>query len=230
MSANRSVQVIAHRGASKAARENTVQAFRLARELGAGWVELDVRRTQNDALAIHHDPYLPDGRVICDTSSDDLPSEVPDLAAALDACAGMGVNIEIKNLPGELDFDPDERVADEVVALVQRRGEVDRILVSSFHLATIDAVRSANPAIATAWLVEKATSKTLDTLEAHGHRVLHPWVRKLDRSLLDDCHRRGIAVNTWTCDDPDRMRELIAWGIDGICTNVPDVAVRILST
>jgi glycerophosphoryl diester phosphodiesterase len=229
MSANSSVQVIAHRGASKAARENTIEAFRLARTLGAGWVELDVRRTQDDRLAIHHDPYLPDGRVLCDTASDDLPADVPDLVAALDACEGMGVNIEIKNLPGELDFDPDERVAEQVVALVRQRNEADRILVSSFHLATIDAIRAAEPTIATAWLVEKATFKTLDTLQAHGHRVLHPWVRKLDRPLIEECQRRGVAVNTWTCDDPDRMRELVSWGIDGICTNVPDVAVRVLS-
>jgi glycerophosphoryl diester phosphodiesterase len=229
MSANRPVTVIAHRGASKAARENTVEAFKLARQLGAGWVELDVRRTQDDKMAIHHDPYLPDGRVLCDTSSEDLPSDVPDLNAALDACDGMSVNIEIKNLPGELDFDPDERMAEQVVALVQKRGEVERVLVSCFHLGTIDAVRAADPRIATAWLVEKATSKTLDTLEAHGHRVLHPWVRKLDRSLVEECHRRGIQVNTWTCDDPDRMRELIDWGIDGICTNVPDVAVKVLA-
>ena len=39
-------------------------------------------------------------------------------------------------------------------------------------------------------------------------------------------HAAGLAVNTWTCDDPDRIRELIGWGVDGICTNVPDVARR----
>ena len=40
-------------------------------------------------------------------------------------------------------------------------------------------------------------------------------------------HAAGIAVNTWTCDDPDRMRELIEWGVDGICTNVPDIALAV---
>jgi glycerophosphoryl diester phosphodiesterase len=46
--------------------------------------------------------------------------------------------------------------------------------------------------------------------------------------MIDRCHAAGIAVNTWTCDDPERMAELIEWGIDGICTNVPDVALSVL--
>ncbi len=60
-----------------------------------------------------------------------------------------------------------------------------------------------------------------------GHAALHPWVRALDRSMVDACHAVGVQVNTWTCDDPVRMAELIEWGIDGICTNVPDVALRV---
>jgi glycerophosphoryl diester phosphodiesterase len=43
------------------------------------------------------------------------------------------------------------------------------------------------------------------------------------------CHGAGIEVNTWTCDDPQRMGELIEWGIDGICTNVPDVAIDVIA-
>jgi glycerophosphoryl diester phosphodiesterase len=220
--------VIAHRGASRAARENTLDAFRLAHTMGAEWVELDVRRTQDGALAIHHDPYLGDGRVICDTAADDLPRDVANLDSALDACIGMGVNIEIKNFPGEIDFDPDESLVAPVVELVRQRGDAERVLVSCFHLPTLDRVLALAPEIRTAWLVEKISKGTLDTLVDHGHRVLHPWVKRVDRALLTECQRRGIEVNTWTCDDPDRMSELINWGIDGICTNVPDVARRVI--
>jgi glycerophosphoryl diester phosphodiesterase len=46
-------------------------------------------------------------------------------------------------------------------------------------------------------------------------------------AVLADAHRRGIAVNVWTCDDPARIAELARWGIDGVCTNVPDVALRV---
>ena len=51
----------------------------------------------------------------------------------------------------------------------------------------------------------------------------------LSKDVIDRCHAAGIVVNTWTCDDPVRMAELIEWGIDGICTNVPDVALAVLA-
>jgi glycerophosphoryl diester phosphodiesterase len=223
-------QVFAHRGASKRAKENTLAAFRLARDLGADGVELDVRRTQDGQMAIHHDPHLSDGRVICDTAAEDLPSLVPQLAEALHACVGLLVNIEIKNEPGEPDFDSTETMADAVVALLHGRAGADRILISSFHLPTIDRVRALDPAIATAWLVESIRPDTLDVLVAHGHRVLHPWVKKVTPGLIHDCHRRSIEVNAWTCDDPVRMAELVRWNIDGICTNVPDVAVGVIAS
>ncbi len=91
------IQVIAHRGASRAERENTLAAFRRAAVMGANAVELDVRRTSDGAMAVHHDAVLPDGRVICEMTSAELPEHVPLLPAALDACNGMWVNIEIKN-------------------------------------------------------------------------------------------------------------------------------------
>ena len=52
--------------------------------------------------------------------------------------------------------------------------------------------------------------------------------RQLQR-FVDRCHAAGLLVNTWTCDDPARMRELIEWGIDGICTNVPDIARAVIA-
>jgi glycerophosphoryl diester phosphodiesterase len=64
---------------------------------------------------------------------------------------------------------------------------------------------------------------------AKGHVALHPWVQLLTREVIEACHALGVQVNTWTCDDPDRMRKLIEWGIDGICTNVPDVALAAIA-
>ena len=64
-------QVIGHRGASRAERENTLEAFHAAVAQGADGVELDVRRTADGALAVHHDAHLPDGRAIVLTRRDD---------------------------------------------------------------------------------------------------------------------------------------------------------------
>ena len=66
-----------------------------------------------------------------------------------------------------------------------------------------------------------------DTLVKKGHHALHPWVAMLTRDTIVACHAAGVQVNAWTCDDPARMTELIEWGIDGICTNLPDVALKV---
>lgn len=223
---------MAHRGASAHEPENTLVAFARARELGADGVELDVRRTADGRLVVLHNPTLPDGRVLCETPRADVPAEVPDLDAALDACAGMWVNVEIKNDPDEPDFDPTDGIASEVAAALLRRGEDARWLVSSFRRETVDASRRAAPAIATAWLTVHVDDAVADTvardLVGSGHAALHPWVGLLTRPVVEAMHRAGLAVNAWTCDDEPRMRELIEWGVDGICTNVPDVAVGLL--
>ena len=224
------VEVLAHRGASVAAPENTIEAFRTARAMGSDGVELDVRRSADGALVVHHDPHLADGRAIIDVESADLPVYVPHLHAALDACEGMWVNIELKNDSREPDFDPTDSIADQVVAALRDWGDDDRWLISSFRIETIDRCRALEAGIRTAWLVEAVPDDVISTMVWRGHAALHPWVAMLRRSHIDACHGAGISVNTWTCDEPQRMVELIEWGVDAICTNVPDVAIAVIST
>jgi glycerophosphoryl diester phosphodiesterase len=225
--------VIAHRGASKAEPENTVRAFRRAVEMRTDGIELDVRRTRDGVLVVHHNPDLADGRVIAHVDRDELPSHVPTLDEALDACRPAWVNVEIKNDPTEPDFDATDSIADETIELLARRGEGDdRWLISSFRRETVDRCRALRPMIRTAWLTVKVEDteavRVLDGLVASGHGALHPWVGALTRDLVDACHARGLAVNTWTCDDETRMIELVEWGVDGICTNLPDAARRLI--
>lgn len=221
------VHVIAHRGASAAAPENTIEAFHLAKELGADYVELDARRTRDGRLVVHHDPHLADGRVIVELDRADLPDHVCDLSAALDACAGMKVNIEIKNWPLDPDFDPTEAVTDQVVALVQARGAQGDVLISCFHYPTIERVRELDPTIPTAFLhitMDGSWEGLADQVAAAGHTALHPWDVVVDQGYVETAQSFGLQVNVWTVDDPERMAQLIDLGVDGICTNVPDVA------
>jgi glycerophosphoryl diester phosphodiesterase len=220
-------QIIAHRGASHAERENTVAAFRRAGATGADAVELDVRVSIDGELVVHHDAELPDGRLVHATASSDLPDFVPTLLEALDAAAGMWVNVEIKNYPGDPEFDPTLRVADATVALLADQPDPQRFVISCFHLETIDRCRELAPAIPTAYLCVDVPDDIVATLAARGHSALHPWDPTVTADLIAACHAGGLAVNTWTCDDADRMAELIGWGVDGICTNDPDVAVAV---
>ena len=210
--------ILGHRGAP-GARENTLEAFAEARRQGADGVELDVRATPEGVLVVHHDP-LPDP----------LPPWVPTLEDALDACEGMVVNVEIKNLPGDPDFDPSERIAVAVAELVGARLGRPEVVVSSFNLMTVDAVRAVDPAIATGWLTLDAFDQiqAAETAAERGHTALHPHVDGLTAEAVLVAHRLGLAVTTWTVDDPQRLREVVADGVDALITNVPAVAVATL--
>ena len=227
------VQVIAHRGASKVERENTLAAFRRAGEMGADAVELDVRRTADGAMAIHHDAHLGDGRLICHLAANELPEHIPFLSEALDACAGMWVNIEIKNHPIDADYDPNDTLAASVAAHLAERGEDHRWLISAFNRPTVDAMRAFRPEVRTAWLTEGVRPADWDRvardLANSGHIALHPYVKHLEEGCITAFHAAGLQVNSWTVDDPSDMRRIIGWGIDGICTNVPDVALGVLA-
>ena len=221
--------VIAHRGASRAERENTLAAFRRAVELGATWVELDVRRSSDGSLVVHHDPHFADGRAVADTPGAERPDHVPLLDRALDACAGLdGVNVEIKNSDDEPGFDPTHSVVPSVVAVLAATGWRERVLVSCFDRPTLDAVRRADPGLATALLTSKVPVDAAERagwlagIAGDGHRALHPWWPLVDEELVAASHAVGLAVNVWTCDDPGLIARLAGWGVDGVCTNVPD--------
>ena len=225
--------VWAHRGASAAERENTLAAFAAAVAMGADGVELDVRRTADGALAVHHDAVLADGRPLVELTAAELPAHVPLLDAALDACGDLVVNVEVKNLPGEPDHDPDERVAEAVARLVVAEGLQERILVSSFNLLAIDRCVAVDPSVPTGFLVLLApdrdvAGRIVDRARRHGHRAIHPHHVGVTPYLVEHCAAVGLACNTWTVDDPQRMRELAALGVDAIVTNVPDLALETL--
>jgi glycerophosphoryl diester phosphodiesterase len=223
--------VIAHRGASAAFPDNTLAAFAGAVAQGADGVELDVRRTADAHLALSHDDTLPDGTVVVDADFADLPEDIPDLAGALDVCTPLAVvNIEIKNWPDDKDFDPTEQLAAAVVSLLEARGELDdgRNLISCFHLPTIDRVHELAPGLATAWLlglIEDAGA-LIDTAAERGHRAVHPHHAFVDEAFVTRAHAAGLAVNTWTCDDPERIAWLADVGVDAVVTNVPDIALQ----
>lgn len=217
--------VIAHRGASAHHPENTLAAFAGARDLGADWVELDVRRTADAALAVHHDAHLADGRAIVEVAAADLPADVCDLVSALDACEPMGVNVEIKNWPSDPDFDPEIRLADAVVEILAVHRPAGGVVVSSFHFGTIDRVRALAADVPTAWLVHQALDPVVAIARAAaaGHPGIHPHASMVDEAFVARAHGAGLFVNTWTVDDPERIAELVALGVDGVVTNRVDV-------
>ena len=219
--------ILGHRGASSELHENTLEAFVRAAELGGDGVELDVRRTADGAMVVHHDAALIDGRAIVELDEFGLPLYIPNLRAALEACAGKFVNIEIKNVPIDPDWDPDETVAAGVAALVREMGIAGNVVVSSFGLAAIDAVRAIDPSIPTGWLTISAYDqlRALDTAVEHGHSALHPHYTVVTEELVNAARAAHVDINTWTVDDPAEMKRLADLGVNAIITN--DVALAV---
>lgn len=217
--------VLAHRGASVDAVENTPEAFALADRMGADGVELDVRRTSDGRLLVAHDP-LPDS--LADVDALGLAS----LADALDACGDrMLVNVEIKNWKSDAGYDPTMSMVAPIIDELRRRGPKARYrwLISSFSWSTLAACRELAPDIATACLTSGAVDAAMiEGLAAAGHAALHPWEPMVDEALVAVCHANAMAINTWTCNDPVRLVALAGLGVDGVCTDVPDIALTAL--
>jgi glycerophosphoryl diester phosphodiesterase len=215
--------IYAHRGASADHAENTLPAFLGALEQGSDWVELDVHLAGDGGLVIHHDPHYSDGRSVQEHPAGARPSTVPLLDEALEACSGMGVNIEIKVTR------PGTDLADRVVELVgsrRARGVDQPICISSFDEGTLDRVRSLDPGIDTAQLLFdlSADPEAVQRAADGGAVAINPWDPFVDDALVQRCRSLGLAVNAWTVDDRDRIIELAALGVDGIITNTPALA------
>ena len=222
--------ILAHRGAHAYLRENTLEAFQAAIELGADGIELDVRATADGALAVHHDPELKGLGSIASLRAASLPEWLPLLDEVLERCGDAVVNVEIKRSPFEAGFDARETlaaaVASCIVAWGRRGGRLENLVVSSFSLATVDAVR-AGAELETALLIGGASDPLLelDRAAEHGHAGLHPAELLVSAELVGTAHGLGMAVRPWTVDDPARVAELVALDVDAIVTN--DVATAI---
>lgn len=217
-------QIYGHRGASAVARENTLEAFERAIDMGADGIEFDLRRTRDGCLVVHHDPVVSGGSAIVECRADELASSIPTFDAALDICATVAVNVEIKNLPGEPDFDPSMWIVDRLLAALAARPDGNRVLVSSFHGPTVARVRQRNARVRTALLI--ASGDSVETATEAGHDAIHPAYADLDETLVRDAHRAGVAVNVWTVNEPTDIDRCLALGVDGIVTDYPDRALE----
>ena len=222
--------VIAHRGLHLTERENTLSAFAAAVAAQVSGIELDVRRTADGVLVVHHDAHLADGRAIVACARAELPAYVPELDDALDACGGVWVNIEIKNSPDEPDFDPSNEIADAVLDTLAGRSEHrSNWLISSFWRPLIDRIVERDGSPPTAWLtVHRPSDEELEEAVTQGHRAVHPWERVVDEDLVQISRSVGLRVNVWTVNDPARAVELSHFGVHGICTDDPERLERAL--
>jgi glycerophosphoryl diester phosphodiesterase len=228
-------RVIAHRGASADAPENTLAAFRLAREQGADGVELDVMRCASGEVVVFHDDDLQrlGGRPaeVRESSYAALRTidlgggeRIPLLEEVLAALGPLLCNVELKSAPRWRGRLVDDGLAEAVAGLVFRAGAQDRVLVSSFDPLLLGRFRLQAPRVATGLLF--AHDQARPYREAWAASLVRPAALHPERTLVDAravrrWHARGLMVNVWTVDDAAEVRLLSALGVDGIITNRP---------
>jgi glycerophosphoryl diester phosphodiesterase len=213
--------VFAHRGCTRGFVENTLDAFAEAHRLGADGVELDVRLTVDGGLAVHHDAEIPGLGVIGALGVADLPAHVPLLADVLAVCDGMVVNVEIKNAPQDPGWDPREAIAALTAAAIEEAGWTDRVIVSSFQPATLQAVQASDGrlALGALWGFGSDPGPALDEAVANGYRAVHPFVLSVTTDLVARAHDAGLAVNVWTVNAREDLTRMVALGVDTVITD-----------
>jgi glycerophosphoryl diester phosphodiesterase len=244
---------IAHRGASAAAPPNTLSAFKRALELGADGVELDVHLSADGVPVVIHDFTVDattdgSGRVVdmtlaqleqLDAGSYFDPAfageRIPTLKQVLEAIGSrLFLNIELKTTSLR-----DNGLERAVVALIERHStdhrqrSGSRVLLSSFNPISLRRAKRIAPHIPVGLLY--APDLPLPLRRAWlaflvRHEARHPEHSMVNARYMAWARQRGYQVNTWTVDDPDEMRRLVALGVDGIITNVPDVLRNVLDS
>jgi glycerophosphoryl diester phosphodiesterase len=231
----RSPWIIAHRGASGHAPENTFAAFERAVQLGAAFIETDLQLTRDAQFVAIHDAYLDR------TTNGHGPVHEHTLAELRELDAGKWFDREfmderIPTLERILQF---ARTQDVVFyleikyssawgmhqTLVGELGKPEnaaRTIVISFDAATLDSLRRLEPAIMTGLLAETAKSDLVRATLDAGARQLCPRAGLLTPELVERAHRADLQVVTWTVNDADEMRVAMEAGVDGIMTDFPD--------
>lgn len=243
--------ILAHRGASRSAPENTLAAFRLARELGADGVELDVTLTRDRVPVVIHDDTVDrttdgHGRVSeltileikqLDAGAWTSPAfngeTIPTLAEVFDALAdwlkpgGPGrrprgtINVELKS--PMIGTDGVER---QVVNLIVQKNLEDRVIVSSFSPFALARVKSLNPRLVRGLLYDPGLPLYFRRAWLRfiaAPQALHPEHVMVDAVYMQWARNNKYAVNTWTVDEPAEAARLAAVGVNALITNRPDV-------
>jgi glycerophosphoryl diester phosphodiesterase len=243
--------IVAHRGASATEPENTLIAFESALAAGADAVELDVRLTSDGVPVILHDAdvtgatdgsgfvhemTLAEVKRLDASGGSGERAEVPTLVEVLEAIGDRaGVDIEIKNLPGEPAFDsPREAILEASLGALDGSSFPGPVLISSFNWLTIERSKQVAPDIATGFLTIAPIDAhaALVYTRSHGHDFVLPQTPALlqaGEELIREAHEHGVRVGTWVTDDESVLETLFGWGVDAIACNDPAAALRVRS-
>ena len=249
--------VYAHRGGAALAPENTIAAFDNGMALGADGLEFDVRLSSDGVPVVHHDPTLErttNGRGLLSAMSADELAGLDAGCRFADATGrfpfkGQGIGVPrleevVRRYPGapliiEMKDDTDA-IAEAVLDVLRRAGAIERAILASFYTRPVHAARrlcadartgASSPevrrALYGAWAglsPRRPAYVGFQVPEKSGAlRIVSPrFVRAVKKV--------GLSVAVWTVNEQADMRRLLHWGVDGLITDRPDVAAKLIRT
>ncbi len=238
--------IIAHRGASAYAPENTMAAFHKAIELSADGIEFDVKCTKDGEMVIIHDQTVDrttDGTgSVIEKNLDDLRNldagssfatafkgeKIPLLSEVLEEFANkLMMNIELTNYSSIRDG-----LAEKAATLVKKMGIEESVFFSSFHPYNLILCRRILPTVPVALLAIPGKigwicrSRLMNWISPE---IIHPFYKDIDQKYIERQHRRNRKVNVWTVNTEMEIKKAIQDNVDGIITDDPVLARRLLT-
>jgi len=227
--------LIAHRGASSHAPENTIAAFERAVQLGAGFIETDLQLTRDGRFVAIHDSVLDrttNGRgAVHDFTLAELKKldagrwfdrqfageQIPTLEEVLDFGRKHDVVFYL-----EVKYDSAWGMHQALAAALQEPQNVSRTIVISFDPGTLASIQKLGPSIMLGLLVDESVEDSVRVATEVGARQLCPRSDKVTKELVQEAHRTDLHVVTWTVNKAEEMKAAIEAGVDGIMTDFPD--------
>lgn len=222
--------IIAHRGDSSTALENSLESIRHALSLSVDMIEIDIRMSRDKELYVIHDKTT--GRTaqenidIEESTTEEISrirlkngEQVPRLADVLGAVSGAcGLNLEIKS----------SGAGAATAKYLLTAGYQGYILLSSFKEDEVLAVRRVMPGAPTSIIFDDFSIRDISSYKKQGYELISLRKKTVKKELIAVCHEQGIRVYVWTVDDDREMKKLIGWGVDGIYSNKPGLLKEVV--
>ena len=235
-------KVWAHRGASGYAPENTLESFKMAMDMKADGVELDVQLTKDNELVVIHDETIDRTSnktgFVKDYTLAELKSfnfnngnekyeyaQIPTLKEVFQLLkpSNMVINIELKT--GVFFY---EGIEEKVLKLVKEMDMEDRVIYSSFNHYSVMKIKKLNAKAEAGLLYQDGLIDVVDYAKRLKVEALHPWTCNVQyNNLIENCREANIKLHIWTVNDEEEMKYLCENNVDAIITNYPDKAIRI---
>jgi glycerophosphoryl diester phosphodiesterase len=235
------VMVIAHRGASSYAPENTLAAFDLALEMRARHIELDVALTRDSHIVVIHDDNV-------DRTTDGCGLVTSHTLAALqelDAGSWFGAQFEGERIPtfdqvlarykGRVHIHTEIKgkspsLSQRTADLIRKHGMETQVTVTSFQSARLQEMRACAPELPVGWLVREVNDSIIAQAHAIGVNQFCPRADTVTPELVHRLHAEGFVVRAWGVTTEELMQSAVHAGVNGMTVNFPDKLIAYLES